>query len=151
MGTDISPLADVPKAHLLVVTPDVKVSTAEAYKALNAPALTKAESAVILHVSRTEAQIADSVCKVMHNDFEPVIFRLESEVQRARDKLLEAGADCALLAGSGSSVFGVFKSRELLERAAESLRNETRWQVFLCGTQSRAEYLKALGNCAALL
>ncbi|HEX8853657.1 MAG TPA: 4-(cytidine 5'-diphospho)-2-C-methyl-D-erythritol kinase, partial [Pyrinomonadaceae bacterium] len=68
LGTEIAPLDDVAQRALVVVAPGVGVSTAKAYKALNAPALTKQDSAVILHVSRAEAQISSSLCEVLRND-----------------------------------------------------------------------------------
>ena len=53
----------------------------------------------------------------LQNDFEAVIFDIEPEIRRARETLLEAGALGALLAGSGSSVFGIFADREAQQRA----------------------------------
>lgn len=143
-GTEIVPLEDVGAQSLIVVTPDVKVSTAEAYKALNAPSLTKDESVATLLISRAEAQISGSLCEVLSNDFEPVIFHLYPEVARARESLLRAGARCALLSGSGASVFGVFDSGEAVESARAALRRELNWQVFACRTLSGAEYRKTL-------
>lgn len=151
LGTEIDALDDLPETPLVVVTPGVKVSTAEAYRALRAPALTKTEAPVKLPISRAEAQFAASLCEMMQNDFEPVIYRLRPEIARARDALTKAGALCALLAGSGSSVFGLFESRETAERARLALRAETDWQVFICRTLGRDEYRRALGACAALL
>jgi 4-diphosphocytidyl-2-C-methyl-D-erythritol kinase len=150
LGTEITPLADVSRKALVVVAPGVGVSTAEAYKALNADALTKQDSAVILHVSRAEAQISDSLCEVLRNDFEPVVFRLEPEIERAKKRLLDAGARCALMSGSGSSVFGVFDEAMEATRAASELSGETLWQVFPCETLSRSEYLRSFGGHDAL-
>ena len=151
LGTDVWPLDDAPQVPLVVVTPGVKVSTAQAYKALNATALTKEEPAAILPISRVEPQISASLREVMRNDFEAVVFRLEPEIERARDRLLEAGARGALLSGSGASVFGVFDNSEVRERALRALDGERRWQVFPCETLSRSGYLKALGRCAGAL
>ncbi|HEX7176818.1 MAG TPA: 4-(cytidine 5'-diphospho)-2-C-methyl-D-erythritol kinase [Pyrinomonadaceae bacterium] len=150
-GATITALEDAPARHLVVVTPGVKVSTAEAYKALNAPALTKAESAANLSVSRAESGISGSICEALRNDFEAVVFRLHPETGRAREALLAAGARDALLSGSGSSVFGFFDSKGDAERARGALGPETGWRVFACATLSRAEYLRALGRCAGLL
>ena len=150
-GTDIRPLADAPKMHLAVVAPGVHVSTAEAYGALGAPALTKVEPLVNLSVSRTEADFPDSLCGVWSNDFEAVVVRLHPEVGRARERLAGAGAARVLLSGSGSSVFGVFESKGEAERAGEALRAESGWKVFACETLTRAEYLAALGVVAAVL
>ncbi|MEJ7616049.1 MAG: 4-(cytidine 5'-diphospho)-2-C-methyl-D-erythritol kinase [Pyrinomonadaceae bacterium] len=145
-GTTLKPLEDVSHRHLLIVAPGVKVSTADAYKALNAPALTKVEPAVMLPISRIERQFTDSLPDAMHNDFESVIFRLYPEIERARNALVECGARRALLSGSGSSVFGIFDSEETAGCARVSLPVDTDWNVFACTTLARADYLKALGR-----
>lgn len=150
-GADIRPLADAPKRHLVIVTPGVRVSTAEAYVALGAPALTKEEALVNLSVSRTEADFPDSLCDVMSNDFEPVVVWLHPEIGRAREALAGAGAERVMLSGSGSSVFGVFESEGEAGRAGESLKSEMAWKVFACDTLTRAEYFAALGRVAAVL
>jgi 4-diphosphocytidyl-2-C-methyl-D-erythritol kinase len=150
-GTEIAPLEDAPGASLLVVTPRVKISTAEAYRALRAPALTKEFPPVNLLVSRTKSDFSDSFPWALANDFEPVIFRHHPEIARAHAALVEAGARGALLSGSGSSVFGVFESAEQAARARASLRMEEGWQTFACETLSRAGYREAFGECAKFL
>lgn len=151
-GTDIRPLADAPKMHLCVVAPGVHVSTAEAYRALGAHALTKADTAANLPVSRAEAEFSDSLCGVWSNDFEAVVVRLHPEIGRAREALKGAGALRVMLSGSGSSVFGVFESEAAAGRARRALGGvEDAWKVFACATLSRGEYLAALGRGAASL
>lgn len=150
-GTDVTPVKDLPEHHLVVVTPGVEVSTAEAYRSLSAPALTKERAVANLSVSRTEARIYDSLCGVMRNDFERVVYGLHPAIERARDALREAGARCAMLSGSGSSVFGVFDTRGEAERAGVELESEAGWRVFVCATLSRAGHFSGLGPCAAVL
>lgn len=150
-GTDIRPLEDAPKMHLVIVAPGVHVSTAEAYGALGAPALTKVEPLVNLSVSRTEADFPDLLCGVWSNDFEAVVVRLHPEIDRAREALERVGASRVMLSGSGSSVFGVFEGRGEAERARLGLKVESGWKVFACETLRRAEYLAALGRVAAVL
>jgi 4-diphosphocytidyl-2-C-methyl-D-erythritol kinase len=151
-GADIRPLADAPKMHLCVVTPGVHISTAEGYKALGARALTKADTAANLSVSRTEADFPDSLCGVWSNDFEAVVVRLHPEVGRAREALESAGAVRASLSGSGSSVFGVFENKGEAGRACAGLKADAEgWKVFACETLTRAEYFAALGRGAAVL
>ena len=139
-GTDIHPLQDLPQKYLLLITPGVNVSTAEAYKSLNAPALTKPLSPANLTVSRVQAEISGSLHAVLENDFERVVYRLYPEILRARSSLVAAGAGGALLSGSGASVFALFDSPELRERARASLQVETDWEVFSCATVARAAY-----------
>lgn len=144
-GTDIHPLADVPLKHLLLITPGIHVSTAEAYKSLNAPALTKPLSPVNLAVSCVQAEISDSLHAVLENDFERVVYRLYPEIRRAHASLVAAGAKSALLSGSGASVFALFDSSDERERARGRLEVETDWQVFDCTTLARATYEAAFG------
>ena len=146
-GTTLKPLPDGPKKHLIVVTPNAKVSTAHAYAALNSASLTTSKSASILSSSLAELNNADSRQWPLHNDFERVIFEIEPEIGRTKNALLEAGARGALLAGSGSSVFGVFENEAARDRALENLRCEAGWKVFSCETLSRADYFRAVNSC----
>jgi 4-diphosphocytidyl-2-C-methyl-D-erythritol kinase len=145
-GTKLSPLPDVPKQHLIVITPNAKVSTANAYASLNAASLTTSESASILSSSLADQFSADSRLWPLRNDFERVIFEIEPEIECAKMALLEAGARGALLAGSGSSVFGVFEDEAARDRALENLRSEAGWKVFSCHTVSREDYFKAMNS-----
>lgn len=147
IGANITPLPDGPKKHLIVIAPNAKVSTATAYAALNSASLTTSNSASILSSSLAELNNADSRQWPLHNDFERVIFEIEPEIGRAKNALLEAGARGALLAGSGSSVFGVFDTEAARDRALENLRCEAGWKVFSCETISREEYFRAVNSC----
>lgn len=152
IGTQIKSLPDIETHHLLILAPKASVSTADAYKALNAPALTTPEAVSILAISRTEANFDDSkqwpLCDHLSNDFERVIFDIEPEILRAKNALIQAGARCALLAGSGSSVFAVFENEDVLSSAADALHEESGWRIFSCVTLSRVEYLDALSSAA---
>lgn len=151
LGTKVSSVNEVVAEHLLIIKPKAKVSTVEAYKALNSPALTKVESDIILSISRADEQFTDSYPIALHNDFEPVVFPIKPEIERAKDALLHLGARSALLAGSGSSVFGVFENSVAQTHALETLKRESVWRIFPCATLSRKVYLEALGACAAPL
>ena len=152
-GATISPLRDDAfraTEHLIVITPNATVSTADAYEAIRAPALTTSESDSILSVSHIGANPEDSVpCSAdgdLQNDFEAVIFDIEPEIRRARDTLLQAGATGALLAGSGSSVFGVFADRDAQQQGLEKIQPESGWRISPCVTLSRDEYWRRMGN-----
>ena len=151
LGTEITPFDDIGAEHLLVVTPGVQVSTAKAYQALKAPALTKENETIILPVSRANAHPEDSLRDILYNDFEPVVFDLQPEIRRAKNLLLEAGARGALLAGSGSSVFGIFDSREARRRAQDMLGSETNWRIYECATLARIDYRKAFDSSIKIL
>jgi len=145
-GSDIQSLLDVPKQWLLIITPNASVATATAYAALNAPSLTTSDSVSILSSSFTGSFFANSSQWPLHNDFEGVIFEREPEIRRAKEALLAAGAQNALLAGSGSSVFGIFNDAAARDQALDNLRSEVGWRVFACHTLSRSEYLQAMNR-----
>lgn len=140
IGTDLRDLTDVPQRQLLVVTPNATVSTAVAYASL-----TTLKSASILSSSFAGPVSHDDGQWSLHNDFEDVIFEIEPEIERAKVALLDAGARGALLAGSGSSVFGIFDDEAARDRALGNLKRENGWRVFPCHTLSGSEYLQAMG------
>ena len=143
-GTTISRLPDAPRQYLIIVTPNASVATVNAYTSLNAASLTTSDSDSILSSSLAEQISADSTQWRLRNDFETVIFEIEPEIERVKIALLEAGARGALLAGSGSSVFGVFDDEATRDRAFENLRCEAGWKVFPCHTLSRDEYVRPI-------
>jgi len=142
--------ADRVRRHLIVITPNAGVSTVAAYAAVDSRALTTKNADTILSVSRSEAESRLSqlwpLPGLLKNDFESVIFDIEPEIRRAKETLLQAGALGALLAGSGSSVFGIFADREDQQRAVNEMKLEAGWRIFPCVTVSRNEYVQAIGS-----
>jgi len=137
-------LADVAEKFLLIVKPNANVDTSDAYEALDERSLTTHNSKTILSTSVAK-QVFDRVdFASLTNDFEVVAFDLAPEIRRAKGALLKAGANAALLAGSGSAVFGVFDSEDAQRRAIQAIELETGWRVFPCRTVGRSEYQAAI-------
>jgi 4-diphosphocytidyl-2-C-methyl-D-erythritol kinase len=147
-GTTLSPLPDAGRHHLVILTPTAGVSTSDAYAAMNSPALTTRKPDPILSSSPAGQDFCDLnqllIFEELRNDFESVIFDMEPEIRRSRDELLQAGARHALLAGSGSSIFGVFDDQPSRELALGKIQMEPGWRAFPCDTLSRNEYKHAL-------
>jgi 4-diphosphocytidyl-2-C-methyl-D-erythritol kinase len=154
-GINVSALPDLQVQHLLIVSPVATVSTAKAYEALRLAALTTRKSEPILAISRGGTNSTDSDqwrnSDGLENDFEQVIFDIEPEIGRVKSALIQAGARSALLAGSGSSVFGIFENRRAQHHALEQLRGDSGWRIFPCVTLSREEYIRAMGSCGTPL
>jgi 4-diphosphocytidyl-2-C-methyl-D-erythritol kinase len=149
IGNKLASLPDSDRQHLLVIKPAVAVATVDAYAALHAPALTTNGVDSILSISCPEVDFNESDLRPLHeqlrNDFEAVIFDMAPEIERAKNALLQAGARGSLLAGSGSSVFGIFKNQEAQQCALREIPAEVGWCVLPCVTLTRAEYARALG------
>ena len=149
-GNEMAPLPDVPDKFLLVIKPNASVSTSDAYRSLNARSLTTVEAKTILSSSEWNEISGRFDSKALRNDFEPVVFELEPEIARARVALMKAGAEAALLAGSGSAVFGIFDSEDAQKRAIQAIELESGWRVFPCSTVGRSHYQSAMGPCGAI-
>jgi 4-diphosphocytidyl-2-C-methyl-D-erythritol kinase len=144
-GDKLASMRDAPDQFLLVVKPNANIATSDAYGSLKARSLTTAEAKTILSSSE-RGGISDSFdSKGFQNDFEPAVFELAPEIRRAKLALIKAGAKTALLAGSGSGVFGIFDNGDAQERAIQMIELEAGWRVFLCRTVGRGAYQSALG------
>jgi len=54
------------------------------------------------------------------NDFEPSVFAALPQLWLIKARLMDAGALYAAMSGSGSTIFGLFNSDKLAERAADT-------------------------------
>jgi len=139
-GTELYPLPDVQPRPALLIAPGIHVSTKEAYAQLGRE-LTSDSAGSIDRFQSTAWRIADSSPYEGVNDFERVVFRLHPQLKSIKGKLLKLGARPALMSGSGSSLFGIFPSRQLRDRAVESFRKDfTESKVFSVTMVSRSRY-----------
>ena len=143
-GTEIEPVADISEEYLLIVTPDVHLSTADAFKELNSLCLTTETSERILLNCRFNAESLDLRHAVLKNDFEPTVFGSHSQVVLVKQTLLDLGAVNALMSGSGASVFAVFDKEETRQTAMKALDEQVNWRKFAAATISRDKYREAL-------
>jgi 4-diphosphocytidyl-2-C-methyl-D-erythritol kinase len=149
-GTDIMPLQDLTEKFLLLVTPDIQISTAEAFARVDAPYLTNETSKSILKICQNEATRFNSRQTEVSNDFEKSVFESQPEIRRVKEKLLASGAEQALLSGSGASVFATFDKEETRQATLKALEVETNWRKFAVATVNREEYRAAFSKCERL-
>ena len=148
-GATLSALPESGAHNLIIIAPNVSVSTRDAYASLQAASLTSETSEFILSSSQKAIVSRDSAPWLSNdfaNDFESVIFDIYPEIRRAKDLLLAAGAMAALMTGSGSSVLGVFADQESQQQALEKIQSEAGGRIFPCVTVSRNEYRRAIGD-----
>lgn len=149
-GTEIVSMEDFDEKFLLIVTPNIEVSTAEAFARINAPYLTNETSKSILKICQNEADRFKSRQKTLSNDFEKSVFEFQPEIGRVKEKLLNLGAQQAVLSGSGASVFAIFDKEETRQATLKALEEETNWRKFAVATVSRSQYREAFKICARL-
>lgn len=135
-GEEIYPLVDLPPHFVVIVRPPFGVSTAEAY------AWYDEDRAAGLREPR-EFQLLPvpwpTRAAQMINDLEPPVMRRHAEIGTLKQQLRDLGATAATMSGSGSAVFGLFRSRAAAERAVKPLsRNGAK--AIVTRTVSRAEH-----------
>jgi 4-diphosphocytidyl-2-C-methyl-D-erythritol kinase len=141
-GDEIYPLPDIPKQHLLVVSPkDIHVPTSDAYRWLKAKPLRLTKPAANPKLWEFCALCWSAQGSGLSNDFERPVFRRCPRLDQIKRALLQRGAAEASLAGSGSAVFGVFPSPAMARRAAVGFPHD---QTFVCETVSRERYFRSM-------
>jgi 4-diphosphocytidyl-2-C-methyl-D-erythritol kinase len=125
-GTELYPLPDRGAAFGVLVAPGVHVSTAEAYRDLGRSELTSAAENNIISVFQSSVwgRGWSSSESLGSNDFEAVVFARHPRLRGLKRQLERLGATPAMLSGSGSALFGVFRDRSQAGRACEVLGKE---------------------------
>ncbi len=133
-GERVTPAGSLPRWHVLLVKPPAGVSTADAYRSLDAmdrPQRPRRESASLAAVEALQRADFQRVEALLCNDFHDPIASATPEVRAALDALRAAGATNALLAGSGSCVFTLVPQREDAEAIARRLELGPQYERFL--------------------
>ena len=135
-GEEIYPLVDLPTHAVVIVRPPFGVSTAEAYAWYDedrTAGLKEPRELQLLPVPWPTRAAQ------MINDLEPPVVRRHPEIGTLRTALREAGAIAAAMSGSGSAVFGLFRSHAAALKALKPVSRGGARAV-LTRTLSRGEY-----------
>ena len=129
-GEDLKPLPHLP-AWLVVVVPEKRMTTAQAYAALRRGAARGRRRLLTRPLQRTikalQAGSLPALASSLHNDFEAAPMAGIDEARRATADLLAAGCLGASLSGSGSGAFGLAPDQAAAEAAASRLRASWPW------------------------
>ena len=113
------------KTPLLLVIPQIPVSTSWAYRALD-NARAEGDDSEILELNGGPLKWEELIGPLgpmegMVNDFEPVVFAHHPELRDIKRMLIESGARVALLSGSGSGIYGLFDNEKKRDKALKIL------------------------------
>jgi 4-diphosphocytidyl-2-C-methyl-D-erythritol kinase len=135
-GEEIYPLVDLPPHWIVVVRPPFGISTAEAYAWYDEDRTAGVKEPPELQILPVPWP---SRAAQMVNDLELPVVHRHPEIGTLKAALREAGAVAAVMSGSGSAVFGLFRGRSAAERAARSL-SKGGSHALLTRTLTRADY-----------
>jgi len=140
-GEIVTPLPRIKRRWVLLVKPNFMLSTGWVFRQLSKIRLTgavnitkiktrqpqyerKRESSSsgssVLTITRIVKILKDDIKKLIYNQLEEVSIAHYPVIAQIKKDLLEGGADCALMSGSGPAVFALLKEQKVTEK----LRNK---------------------------
>ena len=122
-GEMLESLPDMPDCEFLICKPDFSISTPELFRKLDQSG-TRCHPDTAGLVEAIRAGDLDRICRRMYNVFEDVDDRRMRTVKEIKGALLDWGAVGAIMTGTGSAVFGVFRPGTAPEEAIPALRKE---------------------------
>lgn len=122
IGEVLTPVARLSDCYVLVVKPPISVSTGMVYTNLRVNELEHHPDVEGMVVALNNGDL-DGVCARMENVLETVTVNLYPEIAQIKNLMRQQGAENAIMSGSGPTVFGIFRDRQVAEQAAEAVRN----------------------------
>lgn len=123
-GEKMESIPPLKNLYLVIVKPDESVSTPRAYRLLD-------EAYDLFRGEREDSGRKASFSSILSgntehlfNIFEEVIFPISPKAKMAKEMLVSLGASSALMSGSGSSVFGIFTSRDEALSVEERIKKD---------------------------
>ncbi len=123
IGELLTPLSPIPDCHILLVKPDVGVSTAQVYHDLDAVENPK-HPQIDAQLSALEESDLSSLCAHMENILEMVTIPLHPVISEIKEDMLSDGAIQSLMSGSGPTVFAIYTDAESAVKAQISLQEK---------------------------
>lgn len=140
-GDEVYPLADIRAEFMLLVNAGILVPTREVYinlpdRLTNPGAVTKMPTSfetVYANTTSSDEQIR------LQNDLEIPVLSRHRLLGEVKERLKRAGANGALMSGSGSTIFAIFETEAARENARREL-SRNGWWCAAARTLSREEY-----------
>ena len=120
-GEQVQRLEGNPPIHFLIAKPDFECPAAAVYQAWDEVGRTgKVEMTSVLTALRHEQ--VSALRETCLNDLERAAFSLFPQLRKLKSTLLDSGAECAMMCGSGSAVMGIYRNKEERDSAAGRLQ-----------------------------
>jgi 4-diphosphocytidyl-2-C-methyl-D-erythritol kinase len=132
IGDILTELRKLPQTWVLLVIPNIEVSTRWVYRKLNLSRIyTRPDMDLLLETIRRGR--VDLLAINMVNILETVTACKYTEINTIKEQLKDLGALGSIMSGSGPSVFGLFEDKHTAKRAEKTLI-QTGWNVILTET-----------------
>jgi 4-diphosphocytidyl-2-C-methyl-D-erythritol kinase len=128
-GERVTALGALPPWFLVLLVPGVPIATADAFRRLAqvraahpAPVWPRSDSASLRALAALQRADYPATIAAAVNDFEPIVREICPDVGSALDALRAAGAEHAMLSGSGSACFALCRDAAGAGRLAAGVR-----------------------------
>jgi 4-diphosphocytidyl-2-C-methyl-D-erythritol kinase len=133
IGEELTQLPPMVKCPVLIAKPAISVSTKFVYENLRANEL-EYHPDIDGMIEALDSGDLKGITDRLGNVLETVTVPAYPIIQEIKDVMLAAGAENALMSGSGPTVFGIFTDKDQAEAAAEAIRQAAlAKQVFVTG------------------
>ncbi len=132
IGDILIELRKLPKTYVLLVIPDIEVSTRWVYEKLNLSRINTRPDMELILETIIKGRV-DLMARNMVNILETVTACKYAEINEIKKELKDLGALGSIMSGSGPSVFGLFEDKHITKRAYKKLL-DTRWNVYITET-----------------
>lgn len=122
IGEKLTPLHSIPEMTLLITKPKLNVSTKYVYQHLQLDTVKHPDTDGILDAMKNKDLTKMIAC--LGNVLESVTGAEYPIIGELEQKILSAGADGAIMSGSGPTVFGIFASEEAAKKAEEVISKD---------------------------
>ncbi|MBW1850193.1 MAG: 4-(cytidine 5'-diphospho)-2-C-methyl-D-erythritol kinase [Deltaproteobacteria bacterium] len=126
IGEILEPIGKWPKFWYVIVMPPISVSTSWAYGNLRLKLTTDEYGFILRYLEKESIDLA----AILENDLEAVTASHFPVINTIKESLINAGAESALMSGSGPSVFGIFNSETHAISAKRHLDSQGLGKVF---------------------
>lgn len=132
IGEVLTPLPDWPSRWYVIVTPPFQVSTAWVYRNYKLKLTLDKDLPIVRLSKKGNFRLID----ILENDLEAITAREYPVIETIKALLMDAGAEGALMTGSGPSVFGIFETEEQAKKARDYVISRSPGDVFVA-TENR--------------
>lgn len=116
IGERLTKLTDVPEAEILLVKPNINISTKVVYEKIDS-AGELAHPDIDAIIRAIDAADIPAMCANMGNVLETVSCGDYPVIGTIKQRMMQLGAQGAMMSGSGPTVFGIFTDRAVAEKA----------------------------------
>lgn len=138
IGEIILPLPNLPECYIVIAKGAAGVSTAEAFRKYDSILVSRrpdTDEMIAAVAVGNIPRVAELCCNVLENTADL------ADIQAIKSILLENGALCAQMTGSGSAVFGIFEKKRLAFACADELQKAFDYAVVCTPAEAGIEIL----------